>query len=159
MQTWDPPPRTGEVGRPAGRGTETRRMWERGLQVPVCMDRKVAEETAFSGPPVRNSIAFRKAAELSGEGFPVPGSASSFRVSTWPVNVAGATWAKYAVSPRTGMTVGRFTCTGGPRFKICVLCVWCANPPDAEIPPEMSSARHSRCRAALLADAQRLTFG
>ena len=88
MQTWEPRPRTREVGRPAERGTETRRMWEWGSQVPLCMERKVAEETAFSGPPVRNSIAFRKAAESSGEGLPVPGSASSLRVSIWPVNVA-----------------------------------------------------------------------
>ena len=66
-------------------------MWEWGSQVSLCMQRKVAEETGFSGPPVRNSTAFRKAAELSGEGLPVAGSASSLRVSIWPVNVAGPT--------------------------------------------------------------------
>ena len=52
---------------------------------------QVATETASSAAPVRNSIAFGKAVEPSGEGLPEAGSASSLWVSMWPanVNVAG----------------------------------------------------------------------
>ena len=43
-----------------------------------------------------------------------------------------------------------------PQVQTCVLCGWCANP-LTQNPPKMPGAWHSRCWAALLADAQRLT--